>query len=396
MVYGRLAAGVLIGAAVMSSPAAAQQARKVSVGLHAEVEHDSNVSRSSDLRASTLGLKPGDTIFTPSANVDLFIPVGRQSVFLTGSAGYSFYDQNKKLDRERLDFTGGVNAGIGPCSTTLSSSYNRGLSQIDDPTLVSTVENIQQTTRVQAQLGCSRPTGLGVVFTASHDWTANNLDFLKQSDYQNSSLMGGLTYQRPALGTLTLFANYQKTEYADRIGSDGYEMTSVGATFQRQLGARLQGTVTVALANVDQLGGFPGLADTSSETTTYDAGLSFRASDRLNFEASLDRAVTPSTGLGRTFDLSTGYRVSGEYKLGSRISIGAGVGRVERESEGGLLQPIIALTNSNTDTIFASVRYRQSERLSFALNARREERTANAPQFEYTSNRIGIAADVSF
>ncbi|MES3026262.1 MAG: outer membrane beta-barrel protein [Pseudomonadota bacterium] len=398
MVYGKLAVGLLLGAAVLPAQAAAQDAgKKVVIGLHATLEHDSNVSRTSAVEATLQGLTPADTLFTPSVTVGLLMPVGRQSVFLNGAAGYSFYDQNTSLNRERLDFTGGVNSRFGPCNTTVSGVYNRGLSKVEDPILISTVENVQSTTRALLEVSCARPSGLGVVFNASKDWVANDLDVMKQSDYESTALMAGISYGRPALGTLTVFVSHDQTDYTKRVIADGYEMNSVGVTFNRQLGARIQGSVTVAYASVEQSSGLlAGSQNSSSESTTYAASLSYRVSEKLNVQGSFDRSIRPSSGIGRTYDLSTGYRVSGEYALGSRLALGAGFGRVDLESQGILSSPLLILTASTTQTYFGSLRYQQSKRLSFVLNAMREERTANVPQFEYTSNRIGLTADLSF
>lgn len=397
MGYGRLAVGVVVALAAMSSEAAAQEARRLKFGLRAQVEHDSNVARLNESAASLRGLSQGDTIFTPSATVDFLSPVGRHSVFLKGAAGYTFYDKNKRLERERLDFTGGANVAAGPCRTTLTGGYARGIYQADDPLLLTLVENIQETKRAAIDVGCSRSTGLGLVFNAGKNWVSNDLAVLRQSDYDTTSLMAGVSYVRPALGKVTLFANRQKTEYPKRPINDGYELTSVGLTFDRQLGARIQGSATIALTSVDQLASPPpGVGDGNLDSTTYALRLTYRASNRLRFQGSLDKSVTPSAGLGRTYDVSTAYRFGADYDLGSRINIALGASQVERDSAGVLPTPIIVLTDSKTNVVYGSIRYKQSQRISWSLNASHEERTTNTPQFDYTSDRIGVAADVTF
>jgi hypothetical protein len=393
MSYERLIVGVVLGVTAFASPVAAQETRKLSIGVNARVEHDSNVAKSSASQAALRGLSRADTLFTPAATIEFLQPVGRHSVFFNGSAGYSFYEKNDQLNRERLDFNGGGNAQLGPCRTTLLAGYSRGINQVDDPLLEVSVENIQEVKRVNAEITCSRSTGLGVVGRVSQDWVSNNFDILNESDYETTSAMAGVTYSRPALGTLTVFGSFQKTDYPDRLIASGYEMTSYGLTYDRQLGARIQGSVTVAFANVEQLG--LAATDGDLQSTTYSGLISYRASNRLSLQASFDRAVSPSVGIGRTYDLSTTYRLAGDYRLGSRITLSAGVAQVDRDSEG-LLFPGVSLTDSVTKTFFGSVRYRQSERLSFMLDATREERTTNAPQFDYTSNRVGVTTEVAF
>lgn len=395
MYFGKMALSAVASAVALSSPAAAQE-RTLNFGLGANVEYNSNVARSSKERAALRGLTPEDTIFKPAATVDFFSPIGRQSVFLKGMAGYTFYDRNDELNREVLDFNGGVNGQLGPCAATVQGGYSRGMWLLDDPTLVENVENIQTTKTVGANVACSRSTGLGITASASKDWVDNDSDQLASSDSERTSVMGGLTYSRPALGTITVFADRQETSYPNRLLEGGYTLDAYGVTFARQLGARIQGTVTVAYNKVNQkTPAFLGPAG-DMETTAYSAELSYRATSRLSFQGSFDRAITPTVAAGRSYDLSEGYRLSGVYDLGSRVSISAGGAWVQRQSKGLLPTTPLELTDSETTSYFAAVRYRQSKRLSFVLNAGREERTTNAPQFDYTNNRIGFGADLTF
>lgn len=392
----RLALAVTLSTIILPATASAQEARHFKVGVAAEVERDSNVARTSEPQAALRGLTLEDTVFTPSVTVDLLVPVGRQSLFLLGSAGYAFYDKNDKLDRERLDFTGGANAGLGPCLVTLSGGYARGLTQIDDRTLITVADNVVETKRAAVDLGCSRPTGFGVVAKASAERSSNDLPIMKSSDFDATAYMLGLTYQRPALGTVTIFGNHEETEYVNRVISGGYTVNSAGVTLSRELGARIQGSVTAAYAQIEQKGALAGLVSTGNvETTTFAASLSFRASNRLRLRAAVNRGVTPSEGLGRTYDLSTSYDFGGEYDIGSRVMIGLGYASVDRNSKGVLAGPG-RLSDVETKNLFATVRYKQSDRLSFLLRAEREEQTTNAPQFDYTSDRIGLSANVAF
>lgn len=392
----RLALAVALSAMVLPAAASAQEARHLKIGVAAEVERDTNVARASEAQAALRGLTLEDTVFTPSVTVDLLAPVGRQSIFLSGSAGYAFYDKNDKLNSERLDFTGGTNVGLGPCLVTLSGGYARGLRQIDDRTLIAVADNVVETKRAAVNVGCSRPTGFGVVAKASAERSTNDLPIMKSSDFDSTSYMLGLTYQRPALGTVTIFGDHEETEYVNRILSSGYTVNSVGVTLSRQLGARIQGSVTAGYAQIEQQGALAGLVSAGNvETTTFAASLSFRASNRLRLQAGFNRGVTPSEGLGRTYDLSTSYQVAGEYDIGSRMMVGLGYARVDRDSRGVLAGPGL-LSNAETENLFATVRYKQSERLSFLLRVEREEQTTNAPQFDYTSDRIGLSANVAF
>lgn len=396
MMRERLALAATLGLVALPAGAATpQETRHLDIGLRAEIEHDSNVAKASDALAAARGLTPEDVLFRPSITIDYLAPVGRQSVFARGAAGYTFYDKNKKLEREQLDFLGGANLRLGPCQSTLSGAYTRGLAQVDDATLLEIVENVQETKTVSANIGCARQTGLGVMLQANHVWSTNDLAAMKFNDYEATSVLAGITYQRPALGMLTLFGSYEDTDYNNRPLGGGYEVQSVGAMFERKLGARIQGTLTVAYADVNTSGAAAVSGDDFS-TTTYGALISFRASERLRLQANFDRSIVPSDVVGRTYDLNTSYGVSGEYDLGGRLTFGLGFAQVEQESSGVLSVPIIQLTDATTKTATVSVRYKQSERVSLLLQGTRQEQNTNAPQFDYTSDRVGLTADVLF
>lgn len=374
---------------------ALQETRHLDISLRAEVEHDNNVAKTSDALAAQRGLTPEDVLFRPSVAIDFLAPVGRQSIFLRGDVGYTFYDKNKKLERENLDFAGGANVRFGPCRSTLGGAYTRGLNQVENGNVFEIVENVQETKTASLDLQCARETGLGVIVQASAVSSTNDLTAMRLNDYDATTVMAGVTYQRPALGMVTFFGSQTKTEYDNRPLSRGYNVQSIGATFERQLGARIQGTFTVAYATVDPIGP-AAIAGDDFSTTTYGVAVTFRATERLRFRGTFDREVVPSDAVGRTYDLNTSYAISADYDLGKRIAFGLGFASIDQESSGVSTLPIIQMTDATTETMFASVRYRQSERLSFLLQATRQEQNTNAPQFDYTSNRIGLTADVRF
>jgi hypothetical protein len=269
------------------------------------------------------------------------------------------------------------------------------LTEVDDPVLVTTIENIQEAKRVETGLTCARGSGLGIALSASKEWVDNDLATFAQNDSETLSYMAAVTYGRPALGVLSVFVSHETTEYPDRPITSGYDLNSFGATFERKLGARIEGSITAAYTTIDFGNQLP-FGDSKQTGATYSASLSYRASSRMRLHGSFDRAVTPSVSLGRSYDISEGYRLGGDYDIGSRLNLSVGGAHIEREAGGGFTVLPLSLTESTTKTIFAALRYKQSERLSFTLSAAHEERTTNAPQFDYTSDRIGITAGATF
>lgn len=397
MVYRNVAVGVCAGVAAMASSAQAQESRSLDFGVSAKVEHNTNVSRTSKAEAALRGLTLADTVFRPNANVSLRQPLGRQEVFLNGELGYTFYDNNTRLNRETAQVGAGLNTRFGPCGGELVGDYKRGITQFDDPILIDDVDNIQETKTIGVSVSCARQTGFGVNASVKKDWRDNSLSGLKPADSERTSMSAGISYQRPALGVLTVFVNHDETKYPNRLFDNGYELNAVGVTYARQLGARIQGTVTAAYNKVHQDSSifFPGLSN-ELETSAYAGSITYRASSRLRFQGSFDRAVTPSSVVGGSYDISQAYRLNGSYDVGSRITFMAGVSRAERDAKGVVVSPLGQLTESTTTSYYGSLRYKQSDRLSFLLNLGREERNSDTPQFEYTNERVGFTTDLSF
>ncbi|MET3528119.1 outer membrane beta-barrel protein [Phenylobacterium koreense] len=370
-------------------------------GLRAELERDNNVSRSSATQAATQGISQEDTIFTPSVTVDVWVPVGRQAVFLKGAAGYSFYDKNDQLDRERASLNGGIEGGVGPCATTLTGDLIYGQREITDFDLSQVVGNVVRTTRVGLHVNCSAPTGLGAVFGASQEWTDNSASQLTSADAERQFLTGGLSYSRPALGTVTAFTNFEKIDYPNRQllggGSDGYEMTAVGVSYARRLGARIEGTASISYANVEPAASnLPGAPSIDFSGTTYSGDLSYRASSRMRFRGNFSRSVTPTLAIGQQYEVQTAYGLGMDYDIGSRFKLKLGVAQNESEAHGVSAAVPNVMTSSTTKMIYGALRYEQSRRLAFTLSARHEERDANTPQFNFNGERVGIAADLAF
>ena len=403
MVRGRLAVGAILAAAAATSPALAAPAAKTSVdrfavSLNARVEHETNMTGVSESEARSRGISPDDTIYTPSLNVAINMPLGRQLFYLDGYAGYVYHDKNTIYDSERLTLGTGLKGRVGPCQLEASANYAHALSSFDDIVLGPTIDNILETKGAKLQATCARATGLGVTGSVSREVSENDQSLLRPQDYEQTSYMGGVTYSRPRLGTLTLFGQHTRTEYNHRIPlagqTDGYESNTEGLTYERRLGARIEGTVTVSYTSVDGLGG-TAAANSDFNGFTYSVNGSYRASSRLRFETAFAREVTPSNRFGNSYDVGTRYSLKGTYDLGSRISTDLGFEQRDVDSKGAA---IFAgnLTNSKIKIISGRVSYRMNRRVNLSLDAAHEKREANDPRFEYDNTRVGLSAGVTY
>jgi hypothetical protein len=240
-----------------------------------------------------------------------------------------------------------------------------------------------------------------VFVTAEESWGQNSLDQLRGNEYESTDVSGGIIYGTPTRLSVSLIGSYSTTDYPHRISilqSDGYESWSAGVRLERQLGARIQGAVTVSYSSAKSKNPpiLPITTSSNFDGITYAGSLSYRASTRLTFLADFDRSVNPTLIQGGSYQLQTDYSLRADYRMGSRVLVGVGALQKESDAKGTSILVPDQLTESRTRIALATLRYRQSQRLSFTLNAQYEKRKADNAQFNYSGERVGLAADLSF
>ena len=388
---------------IVDTPSVATAPSHYSINGTFETEYQSNVAGGSAAVSALRGLKREDVVFTPTLLVDAFKPIGPESVFLTGSVGYNFYDRNTILNRENFDLTGGVNGQLGICRATVTGGYIRRQDELQDITLAR-VQDVFDQTSIGMEGACGRGFGFSPIFSITQAWSTNSLSLLQSSNYSSLGGSGGISYQAPTLGNLSLFGQYQTTTFPNRFvpfnqgeTQDGFNTYGGGVKYVRLLGARIQGTVSLSYTSVQPFvsgtGGFDGL--------TYSADVTYRASSRLDFHGSFIRDVQPSNVPDSTYYIETKSLVEGTYHVGSRIDVNLGLSQADRTFKGSSLLPNLTnLTNfdlrSDTlKTVYGVVTYRL-RKLYVALSARNEFRSANVPELSYTDNRVGLTVGTNF
>ena len=119
-------------AAQSVSSAIAPGERIQDVDVSAETLYDSNVAASQIVGGLRRGIRQSDVIFEPAINFNIARPIGRETVYLQGSAGYDFYARNSILNRENLNIAPGVLAPIGLCQTSVVGNYSRAQSDLSE------------------------------------------------------------------------------------------------------------------------------------------------------------------------------------------------------------------------------------------------------------------------
>ena len=391
--------GVLLAGALAPTLAVAQS-RNVDVAFVGAVLHDSNVSRTSSPEAVQRGVQLADTIYSPSIVVHLAKDVGRQSVFLNSNVGYSFHQANKQLDREDIGLSTGLTSRFGRCSGSVSADYRRGQSDLQDVVLRQAIKNLHVSEQLGLSTSCRLGPSTGFNLSGSANHANNSSALQRESDTEGSTITAGVFYGRPALGKITLNVSESTQKFPKRFvipgQSDGYHVSAAGLTFDRNLGARIQGSATISYSSVDPLHSVPGSASGKFAGTTYLTKISYRPTTRLLTGLSLERGIRPSLGLQRSFDLQTVIGVNGSYALNPRLSVSLGANRSKSESKGVVAPTALTLTNSEFKTVSGDIRYTLRKGVSFGLNYNHTERDSNLKVFNYKSDSFGASTRVAF
>lgn len=395
------------GALLLGWPAAAQQGRlperSIVLTTSANVAAESNVARLNEERAALSNLEQSDVRFSPTIDLDVTLPFSRNYLLLSGQVGYDFYARNDQLNRERLLLDTTVGLNFSNCELVLTGGYIRRRSDLGDLILLDAsgipqdvIRNTEELKRLGADASCGAAIGLRPSVGVEKSWADNSTVFRQFSDYNSTTIRAGLGYRQPFVGDISLFASRSKTNYDNRpllfgAGNDATEVISYGASFERDIGARLTGNASVAYTKVNPdnplARDFGGI--------TWSVGLTARF-DRLQLVGSLGRSVENSNLVASSYYINKNYSLDATYSLTDRVSLGAGAQRRERQYEGTnvLLGP--PLVNEELTSFSGRVVFRQSRRLSFVLDATHEERRSDQGFFDYDNDRIGLSARLTW
>jgi hypothetical protein len=380
-----------------ASPLLAQSLRPA-VTVSLGYVHDSNVARLNAAAAGLRGIQSSDDIFSPSLNLNLTRPVGRETVFLQGYAGYDFYSNNTLLNSQRINLSTGGSAKFGRCTVNVSAGYARGQSDLQD-LVTSITKNVQTTPTYTLGFGCSRIVGFAPTFLISDQTLTNSALALRSSNFKSLTESAGLTYDRPALGTISLLGNHSRTTYGNRnvfggaaLVEDGFDTYGGSLRYQRRIGARLTGSTSVGYTKITT----QAAALSSSSGLTYDASLDYKVSSRIGTHVGFSRAFLPSNRLDTTYSLATTYNASASYTFGSKWSLNGGASSTNQHLAGVGLLGVGSDTRETINAVNASANYSLSRRISFGLNARYEHRSANVAIYDYSDTQVGLSANASF
>jgi predicted porin len=402
----RLLAATLLATCAASGMASAQQMRERQLDITASgrIEYDTNVLRASDpLQVTSSGSK-SDIRYTPSLDLDIYLPLSRQAVFLGGSIGYDFYHRNTQLNSERISLRGGADYQLGRCSGTLSADYARQLSDLGDffdPFTgdLLTGDNIEERRAVDFTVGCSRPFGLRPIASAGYAQERNNSFARRQGDSNSYYGQVGIGYVGPTFGQLSLIGRYQKISYPNRFAlvgnelvKDGLEVKSAGLSYERELGTRLRASGSLTYTWVD-----PKLQGTRDfRGLSWSGDLTWQGSSML-VSAGLARTVNPSNLIDVAYEVEENYYINTSYAASQALRLNAGASYSKRLlNESPAVPTLFPRGDDRTYQLTGGVTYQFRRRLSVGTDVTHEWRQSTNDFFKYSSTRFGATARLTF
>lgn len=395
-----------IGAAPRSNRGA--PTREMDIRAAVDASYDSNAFGLGDAQVLR-GRSKDDFRITPSLLLNIFIPVGQQSFFLGGRVGYDFYTQNSRLSRERIGLNGGANLRLlGNCSVSPNANYFRQRSNAGDVFVVSTVPvtgrvNTEEQASIGADVSCAGAIGLSPTFSYHHNRIRNSSSFFKLNDSNQDSFEGSIGYQRPSLGRIAIYGSYFEGEYLRRnilglpstipgIPLDGVQSYSVGGRFERDIGSRISGAVSLGYSWVDP----KSLFSSKFRGSTYSANLNVRPSDNMSVDLQVSRAANLSNTVFATYAVTQVYALNGTYRLNRKMGVNFGSSFQKRNYH----QNAEAVGNGATlrddkfIRAYTGVVYDLNRRLRLNGLVSQQRRKSNNPLFNY--NNTTVSMGVSF
>lgn len=413
---------------VGASPRASGAGIARQLGLRAAVDltYESNVFGVSDALARQQALRGADRtrddfILSPSLQVDLSLPFGgRQSAFLRGQAGYDFHLRNSQLNRERIVLDGGANLALGSCSSTVNASIARARSNAGDifvvaPGSFNARRNVVNRFGYGGQVRCGGAIGLTPSVGYQHVEVRNSSPLLELNDSNQDVFDASLGYQRPSLGRISVYGSYATSEYIGRDinfnrrtlapisdalnplfdprSLDGVTSYSAGLRFERDIGSRIYGAVSVGYSWVD-----PKSPNSRKfRGSNYSVNLSLRPTDRLLVDLLASRSSDVSNNIFATYSLTEVYSLNGTYKLNPRISATFGTSYQSRDYRGSALTPdqLTLLRSDEFIRAYGGVSFDLNRRLRLNGLISQQRRKSDNALFNFTNTTVSIGASLA-
>lgn len=387
--------------------------RHITVRANGDVNYDSNVFGISDAQIQQNGIRgksKDDFSFTPSLQLDLFLPFGRQSVYVRGGLGYDFHANNTQLDRERINLgLGGTALVTNSCSVGADANYSRNRTDagdlfVDSEGLLVRRVNTKEFRSIGAQASCAGVIGISPSFGYRHAETRNSGTLFKFNDSNQDTFDASIGYQRPSLGRISIYGNYSRGEYLNRnilglpdvipgVPNDGVKSYSVGGRFERSIGTRISGAVSLGYSWVDPKAIF----SQKFRGATYSVNLNVIPTNRVSVDLIASRAGNLSNSVLASFSVTEIYAINGTYKANDRLDLNFGTSLQKHDFRqvAATVDGLEFLKKDKFNRTYGGFAYNLNRRIRLNGLVSHQRRSADNPLFRYNNTTASLGVSVS-
>jgi hypothetical protein len=386
-----------------------------SFGIRAAVDanYDTNAFGLSDalIAQGSLGDRSKDDIsVSPSLQLDITQPFGRQSAYLRGLIGYDFYLKNDNLDRERIQLDGGVNLQVGSgCSGLVSAAYGRFRANagdifiVQEEGLIRSV-NTQESLSYGVQGQCGGAIGITPSFGYQRSQNRNSSQFFDGNDSNSDSFNASIGYSRPSLGRISIYGTYTTAEYPNRnvfgfpgvipgVPNDGVKSYSAGLRFERSLGTRVAGSIAAGYTWVDP----KNLFSDKFRGSSYSLSLNVRPYDRMSVDLLASRSAEVSNTVFASYTLAEVYALNGTLRLNEQLSANFGSSYQTRDYRGRFptVDNAVLLGNDKFIRAYVGFAYDLNRRIRLNGLFSQQRRKADNPIFNFNNTTVSLGASLA-
>ncbi|ODU20119.1 MAG: hypothetical protein ABS87_11950 [Sphingomonas sp. SCN 67-18] len=393
--------GIGIALLGIAGTASAQSERRVDISVSNRLTYDTNALRATNALANTSTRKGDDFITSPALNVDVLLPVSRQSIYLNGSVGYDFYASNTQFNRERIGLAGGLNlAAGGGCGGVVGGEYSRGEDNLLDYIDGFDPGNVNEQRSYLVRANCSQDIGISSSVGYRHTDSENSSILRRRSNYRSDTIDVSIGYARPTLGVLSVYGDYTNTTYPHRqtLGpspaDDGVEVFGIGLRLERRIGRLLGGSFSAGYTKVrPKLAGVPSFSGPS-----YSADLTITPGSRTRMTVGVGRRVDQSNLLEISYSITDNLHFSADYSLTDALTLQGGASYVNRRlRQSPLALPgFAALRNDKNYRVFGGLRYAAARHWSLGSELSYNKRSAGNSLFDYDSAQASLWVSYAF
>lgn len=351
---------------------------------------------------------------TPTIDVGVGMPVGRQQLFIGGELGRDFVLNHSEFNTGRYAIGGGVAWRVGArCSGLVGGDYRSRLNQVFEQ--AGFTPNVQNVTTFAGSASCQTATGLGFGGSVRHTDIANERAQREPFNLRSTVFDPNISYGTPTIGQFSLGATFNNTVYPFRFTptlagaqQDGVKIFSGRVGYSRNLGSRLQFSAGASYLKSKpkpdvQLGIGPGgaLIDvprTDFSGSGFDLSLAYQPSSRMTVDLSASRNVNASANVGALFTVTQGYSANVGYKLSPRLDFSTGVSRLQNDYKESFTSPDEPLKriSDRIHRIYAQLDYSPVPLYSVGLVVAHQWRNSNPANFDFKSTTARLRLTVKF